>query len=670
MPTHPYSLGIAPVRRGWRFALGLLALAGVMLASLSACAAGTPPKLTISVEPFESGKVVYLPLAAPTKGMPETARLFLRLSIKNGEASQVTLNTLTLSFSNPQANTVTRPIHWRQSDGTYTPVQIDAGKTTLWWFQQPADEVILPVPAPSSVTLAVSAQGFPSATSVTLPLAAHQAPTPEGSFLFPARARDLRPGEYWNTHGDTHDMGNEGSQSFAYDFGVIGPDPQNTQKPWLLPGTDGTHNSDYRIWGKPIYALADGTVLEVVDGITTNPTPITSWKDQADLDAKLKAQQDTFWGSYVHGGSGNHFYIQHGDEVVLYAHMQLYTLATSLHNGSTVTAGQFLGLAGNSGNSTAPHLHIHAIKGTKPEQGPLRPLLFRDTFAIDRAALNPPGPSAPWFHLTAHGIPPVDAAIWPGAALPGAQEVAFHGVPEGRYQAEVDRITGSGYRLVWVDGYDVAGQTYFNVIFHPEDGTPWAAFHGLSAGDYQSKFDQLTAQGFRPLQVESYLSGGAVRYAAIYVKTSSPPIAAYHGASAAEHQRQFNMLTAQGFVAVNISAVTVAGERTYTALYEKRDVGAWVSADSLTVAEYQAKFDANSAAGLRLAYLNAFTYLGGPRITAIWYQNAPSGVARHGMSSDEYQQESDKEAAAGLLKRAVTGYEDGGQARFAALWTK
>ena len=44
------------------------------------------------------------------------------------------------------------------------------------------------------------------------------------------------------------------------------------------------------------------------------------------------------------------------------------------------------------GSSTEPHLHIHAIKGTEAEAGPLRPLLFHDVFAIDPADLSPPSP--------------------------------------------------------------------------------------------------------------------------------------------------------------------------------------------------------------------------------------------------------------------------------------
>jgi murein DD-endopeptidase MepM/ murein hydrolase activator NlpD len=116
---------------------------------------------------------------------------------------------------------------------------------------------------------------------------------------------------------------------------------------------------------------------------------------------------------------GNHFYIQHGSDLVLYAHMQPGSLNPDLLvNNQTVTAGTFLVLAGNSGNSTNPHLHIHAIKGTAPWQGPPRPILFKDINVIDRSVLSPPSFSGPWVSVNGAALPSVESAIWPAATEP------------------------------------------------------------------------------------------------------------------------------------------------------------------------------------------------------------------------------------------------------------
>ena len=84
-------------------------------------------------------------------------------------------------------------------------------------------------------------------------------------------------------------------------------------------------------------APADGVVIEVQDDIAEN-TPGSSLPN-------------------VHPG-GNHVSIQTApEEFLTLAHMQPGSITVA--KGDTVTTGQLLGLAGNSGNSSEPHLHIH-----------------------------------------------------------------------------------------------------------------------------------------------------------------------------------------------------------------------------------------------------------------------------------------------------------------------
>lgn len=101
--------------------------------------------------------------------------------------------------------------------------------------------------------------------------------------------------------------------------------------------TDGAGNADYWVYGQPVLAPADGTVVTVFDGVAEN-TPGSLLPD-------------------VHPG-GNHVIVQTApEEFVMLAHLQSDSI--SVAEGDQVTAGQPIGLAGNSGNSSEPHLHIH-----------------------------------------------------------------------------------------------------------------------------------------------------------------------------------------------------------------------------------------------------------------------------------------------------------------------
>lgn len=618
------------------------------------------PKLVLTAQPAEAGAVVFLKLAPKTSAGETTGHLALKITIKNNEATQVTLKNLVVSFiGSPALPAVTIPVQVGVTNPMTDVVemkdlQIDAGASKSWFFQ-PANNISLPFPAPGQIKMAISAAGFSDAASLTMPLKAHISPVPGGSYEFPAKAQDFRIGEYWSGRGESHAAAGDGSQLFAYDMGVIAFDPAINDWNGKLPGKDGSENNHYRIWGKPVYAMADGTVIGFKNDMATN----TKMGKQVPTPSPVE---------------GNHFWLQHGDEAVVYAHMQINTLnAKFTKMGALVKRGDFLGLAGNSGNSTNPHLHIHAIEATKPWGGPLRPLPFRNAYMIDRTALKPPSPEGKWVKAEDQGMAVQPMAIWPATTAPawyppGWGEVTRSGIAEASYQAEFDKATSSGYRPVWVDGYNVNGAVFFNAIFHPNDGTAWAARHGMTGAQYQAEFDLRSGQGYHLQQVETYLHGNEVRYMSLFMKGAATARTAYHGLTKDQHQAKFNALTADGWRPMNISVTSPNNNLCYAALYEKRDVGAFFAKSFLTPAEYQTQFTANTNAGRKLMYLNAYTHAGTPHFTAIWQEKAASVLARHGQNPAQYQAEFNKQMAEGHRTQFVTGYEENDGHRFGAAW--
>jgi len=622
--------------------------AGTLVPVPNRTAAG--PNVSVTVEPNEGGNLVYLQIAGATSNAAKQGQLSVRLLIKNNGASTISLNKVTLTFAGPPAvSSVAIPV--TTLEGRDPPSRTIAAGTTAGWHFETANNVILPQPAPASVEIAMAFDGLDPA-KVTCTLVKHTSQAP-GGYQFPARASELRIGEYWSARSNSHAPAGDGGQLFAYDMGVIAWDGNAWSG--LLPGGSSSKNEDYRIWGKPVRAMANGTVVSFLDTQLTNPSPPAK--------------------PYNNPVEGNHFYIQTGNELVLYAHLQKGTLPANLKQvGAVVHTGDLLGLAGNSGNSTGPHLHIHAIRATQAWGGSTRPLPFKNAWAIDRSVLAPPDPAGSWTLLSALGPPTAAAAIWPAATAPtwyppGYGEIAKHGIPASSYQTEFTRITSSGYRPVWVDGFEVAGQTYYNAIFRPNDGVGWSARHGMTSAQYQAEFDSQVQAGRRLLHIDSYASGGGVRYASIFVSGGGPPWLAYHGRTGADHQALFNQRTAEGWRPVIISVASVGGDRRYTALYEKKSVGSYFTLSGLTSAQYQTAFNENAAAGRKLVYVNGFTEAGQIRFTAIWH-SAPAGwpYARHNLTSSQYQTEFNSQLGQGRLTRAVTGYEYGGQAYYAAFW--
>ncbi|MFG3207751.1 M23 family metallopeptidase [Streptomyces sp. NPDC048192] len=95
-------------------------------------------------------------------------------------------------------------------------------------------------------------------------------------------------------------------------------------------------NESYLVYGQPVHAPCDGTVAAAADHID-------------DQEPGTIRYQPAY---------GNHVWIDTGAELVKLAHLRPGTVTVA--KGDTVRAGQVLGEVGNSGNSTEPHLHIHA----------------------------------------------------------------------------------------------------------------------------------------------------------------------------------------------------------------------------------------------------------------------------------------------------------------------
>jgi hypothetical protein len=102
----------------------------------------------------------------------------------------------------------------------------------------------------------------------------------------------------------------------------------------------------YTGYGAEVLAVADGTVVATLDALPEQRPPNLPEPLTINLTNVL----------------GNHVILDLGDDVfVLYAHLQPGSVA--VQPGQRVQRGQGLGKLGNTGNTSAPHLHLHLMAG-------------------------------------------------------------------------------------------------------------------------------------------------------------------------------------------------------------------------------------------------------------------------------------------------------------------
>jgi hypothetical protein len=140
-------------------------------------------------------------------------------------------------------------------------------------------------------------------------------------------------------------------------------------------GLDGTTRADgllpealtaYAIWSRPVIAPCAGTVVAVENALPDGVPGIPNApKEQA---------------------AGNHVVLRCGAYHVVLAHLQRGSVV--VEPGASVGVGILLGRVGNSGNTSEPHLHIHALRGDVADREQLLwkgngvPITFRGRFLV------------------------------------------------------------------------------------------------------------------------------------------------------------------------------------------------------------------------------------------------------------------------------------------------
>jgi hypothetical protein len=147
------------------------------------------------------------------------------------------------------------------------------------------------------------------------------------------------------------------AQRFAIDWTRIAPDGQ------VFHG-DPARNENWAPYGADVLAVADGRVVAVQDGIPEN-----------DPTASTKAVPIT-----LKTVGGNYVILDIGGVYVFYAHLRPGSF--TVKPATLVRRGQVLAKLGNSGQSDAPHLHLHVVDAPSPLAAEGLPLVF-ETFDLE-----------------------------------------------------------------------------------------------------------------------------------------------------------------------------------------------------------------------------------------------------------------------------------------------
>jgi hypothetical protein len=151
------------------------------------------------------------------------------------------------------------------------------------------------------------------------------------------------------------------AQSFALD--IVKLNPAGTRAVGIYPSDP----VRYSVFGAEIYSPCEGEVAKAVDGHADSRPPETDMENLA----------------------GNHVVVRCAEEDVDVELAHMKGGSTAVKQGEKVEEGGSLGQVDNSGNTSEPHLHIHAVR-TGPEsvlEGEGVPILFNGRFPMHNSLI-------------------------------------------------------------------------------------------------------------------------------------------------------------------------------------------------------------------------------------------------------------------------------------------
>jgi len=170
-----------------------------------------------------------------------------------------------------------------------------------------------------------------------------------------------------------------GHHEFAFDFVMMDATRKKYSKKSTINYLVGNiPSSEYYSWGHPVYSPVDGVVLKTGIG----------WKDHKKtniwktillwFNATFRSRLVEIDGQLdLRPNVGNYVMIKtNGGQVVFLAHLKFGS--TVVKNGQIVEACELIGSVGNSGNSTAPHLHLNIFdQMDDPYTAKVLPFVFK-----------------------------------------------------------------------------------------------------------------------------------------------------------------------------------------------------------------------------------------------------------------------------------------------------
>lgn len=102
------------------------------------------------------------------------------------------------------------------------------------------------------------------------------------------------------------------------------------------------------------------------------------------------------------------------------------------------------------------------------------------------------------------------------ASANAAETRSYYGLTSSQYQSVFDNLAPQGFRPSYMRGYESSGEARYNLTMVRQGGNRWVARHGLDSSDFKAVNDSMKLAGYRLELHSAYRVGGTWYHTAMW----------------------------------------------------------------------------------------------------------------------------------------------------------
>jgi CubicO group peptidase (beta-lactamase class C family) len=201
---------------------------------------------------------------------------------------------------------------------------------------------------------------------------------------------------------------------------------------------------------------------------------------------------------------------------------------------------------------------------------------------------------------------------------PAIAWASHHNMTGTTYQQHFDKYRDQGFILDHVDSYGVGNEVRYAAIWN-KSSDAFTAYHGKTSAEHQESFNSLTSKGWTPKVISVASVQGKLFYTALYTKQAIGNFEARSFLTASEYQTKFDQNTANGRHLHYLNSYVHEGQPRFTAIWaQEPKVSGFKASHGLTGDKYQSSWEDALSAGFSTQAIAGYEDAGNVRFAAYW----------------------------------------------------